>query len=46
MYNWWSIMDCPEQTGEEIQCDGYLKGEKGFYGPTLLVVSTASCATD
>ena len=39
----WVILD---KTGEEIQCNGYLKGEKGFYGPTLPVVSAATCAID
>ena len=39
----WIVLD---KTGEEIQCNGYLKGEKGFYGPTLPVVSAATCATD
>ena len=39
----WIVLN---KTGEEIQCNGYLKGEKGFYGPTLPVVSAATCATD
>ena len=39
----WIVLN---KTGEEIQCNRYLKGEKGFYGPTLPVVSAATCATD
>ena len=34
------------KTAEEIQCNGYLKGEKGFYGPNLPIVSAVTCATD
>ena len=26
-------------TGEKVQCNGYLKGTNGFYGPTLPIVS-------
>ena len=39
----WIVLN---KTGEEIQCNGYLKGEKELYGPTLPVVSAATCATD
>ena len=39
----WIVLN---KTGEEIQCNGYLKGEKGFYGPSLPIVSAVTCATD
>ena len=39
----WIVLD---KTNEEIQYNGYLKGEKGFYGPILKVMSAATCATD
>ena len=35
----WIVLN---KTGAEIQCNGYLKGEKVFYGPTLHVVSAAT----
>ena len=36
----WNILD---HTGEEIRCDGYLKGQSGCIGPTVQVVSAVIC---
>jgi hypothetical protein len=32
-----------ETTGEEVQCNGYLKGKEGFTGPTLPIVNAVTC---
>jgi hypothetical protein len=32
-----------ETTGEEVQCNGYLKGKEGFSGPTLPIVNAVTC---
>ena len=36
----WTIL---ARTGEEVRCDGYIKGEKKMVGPTLPIVSAATC---
>ena len=36
-------MDILDHTGEEIRCDGYLKGKSGSIGPTLSVASAVTC---
>ena len=36
----WEIL---EKTGEEVRCDGYIKGENVMTGPILPIVSAATC---
>ena len=36
----WTILDL---TGEEVRCDGYIKGKDRMTGPTLPIVSAATC---
>ena len=36
----WTVLD---HTGEQIRCDGYLKGQRTSIGPTLPVVSAVTC---
>ena len=36
----WEIL---ERTGEEVRCDGYIKGSNAMTGPILPIVSAATC---
>ncbi len=37
----WIVLDT---TGQEVRCNGYLKGENGFNGPILPIVHAVTCA--
>ena len=32
-----------EETGQEVRCNGYLKGKEGFHGPVLPIVNAVTC---
>ena len=32
-----------EKTGQEVRCNGYLKGKDGFHGPILPIVNAVTC---
>ena len=32
-----------EKTGQEVRCNGYLKGKNGFHGPILPIVNAVTC---
>ena len=34
-----------ENTGQEVRCDGYIRGKNGTPGPILPIVSAATCIT-
>ena len=36
----WVVLD---ETGDQVRCDGYLKGENQMVGPVLPIVSAATC---
>ena len=38
----WTVLD---SSGEEVRCDGYIKGKHRMTGPTLPIVSAATCVT-
>ena len=38
--NAWVVLD---HTGENVRCDGYIKGENKMQGPVLPIVSAATC---